>query len=106
VSVRTPPERINRVNGKMYVGSSINLHSRMSLAVNSAHGIIGKALRKHGLNGFVLVLFLFPNPTSSLVLALEQSILDSCVCAYNISPTAGSPAMLRKAYLRLFSRAT
>jgi group I intron endonuclease len=27
-----------------------------------------------------------------LILALEQSVLDGCVCAYNISPTAGSSA--------------
>jgi len=43
------------VNGKMYVGSSINLYSRMSryFAVNSAHGIIGKALLKYGLVSFI-----------------------------------------------------
>lgn len=38
------------------------------------------------------MLFLFPSVTGSLVLALEQSILDGCSCAYNILPTAGSPA--------------
>jgi len=85
---------INRENGNMYVGSSIHLYRRIKFDLNleRAHGIIGHGLRKYGLNGFVLVLFLFPNATSSLVLALEQSVLDNCTCAYNLSPTAGSPA--------------
>lgn len=84
---------LNRENGKMYVGSSMNLYTRILgyLRFNNLHGMIGNALRKHGLNGFVLVLFLFPNTTRSLVLALEQYVLDNCVCAYNILPTAGSP---------------
>ena len=33
-----------------------------------------------------------PNATKGLVLSLEQSVLDNCVCAYNINPTAGSLA--------------
>jgi len=78
----------------MYVGSSINLCSRISgyLNFSNLHGIIGDALRRYGLNGFILIIFLFPNATRSLVLAMEQSVLDGCVCAYNILPTAGSPA--------------
>jgi len=104
---------LNRTNGKMYVGSSINLYSRIQgyLILSNLHGIIGKALLKYGLDSFVLVIFLFPNATSSLVLALdrsifdrsnvrrsaiEQSVLDGCVCAYNISPTAGSPAGVKR----------
>jgi len=89
---------INRENGKMYVGSSINLNSRMKqyFSLDRAHGIIGHGLRKYGLNGFVLVLLLFPNATTSLLLALEQSVLDNCVCAYNISPTAESPAGVKR----------
>ncbi|CAG8751985.1 7168_t:CDS:2, partial [Acaulospora colombiana] len=83
---------INRTNGKIYVGSSINLYSRISyyLALNGIHGTIGKALLKYGLVGFILVIFLVPD--ASLVLALEQSVLDGCICAYNILPTAGSSA--------------
>ncbi|CAG8659628.1 13766_t:CDS:2, partial [Acaulospora colombiana] len=53
------------------------------------------ALLKYGLNSFVLIIFFVPDATSSLVLALEQSILDGCVCAYNILPTAGSSAGAR-----------
>ena len=85
---------INRVNSKMYVGSSLNLYSRISgyLRLSKLHGVIGPALLKYGLDSFVLVIFLIPNATSSLVLALEQSVLDGCVCAYNINPTAGSRA--------------
>src|SRR4051794_7113460 len=82
----------------MYVGSSINLCDRMRSYLNfsNLHGLIGRAIRKYGLSGFVLIFFLFPNATSSLVLALEQSVLDGCVCAYNILPTAGSPAGVKR----------
>ena len=83
---------INRENGKMYVGSSISMYKRMSryMKGTNIHGIIGNALRKYGLKGFVLVLLLVSDPC--LVLALEQTVLDSGTCAYNISPTAGSCA--------------
>ena len=83
---------INRVHGKMYVGSSINLHARLSyyFALKNVHGIIGQGLLKYGLDSFVLVIFFVPNATSSLVLALEQSVLDTGICAYNILSTAGS----------------
>jgi len=85
---------INSLNGKMYVGSSIDLCSRISayFSLNRAHGIIGEALRKYGLVGFTLVVFFMPNITSSSVLALEQGVLDNCVCDYNINPTADSRA--------------
>jgi excinuclease UvrABC nuclease subunit len=45
---------INRENGKMYVGSSMNLCSRISgyLNFSNLHGMIGDALRKYGLNSF------------------------------------------------------
>jgi group I intron endonuclease len=84
--------RINKTNGKMYVGSSVNLYARIAgyICFNKLHGIIGDALLKYGLSSFVLVIFLVPDASSALVLSLEQSILDNCVCAYNILPTAGS----------------
>jgi len=89
---------INRENGKMYVGSSINMRHRIRgyLSGNRVHGIIGNALRKHGLKGFVLLIILFPNATRSLVLAFEQMILDNCNCVYNILPTAGSSAGVKR----------
>jgi len=85
---------INQSNGKMYVGSSIDLYSRISyyFALENVHGIIGQALLKYGLVSFVLVIFLIPEATGALVLSLEQSVLDNCVCAYNILPIAGSSA--------------
>jgi group I intron endonuclease len=81
---------INKSSGN--VGSSVNLYSRMKryFGLNHVHGAIGHALRKYGLAGFVLVIFLVPDV--GLVVALEQSVLDSCTCAYNILPTAGSSA--------------
>src|SRR5438552_14115270 len=69
---------INRANGKMYIGSSINLYSRLRkyLSLGRGHGIIGKGLLKYGLVSFVLVIFLVPEATPGLVLSLEQSVLD------------------------------
>jgi group I intron endonuclease len=78
----------------MYVGSSIDLRSRISDYFNlkQLHGIIGKALCKYGLNGFMLIIVFVPDATREMVLCLEQSVLDSCVCVYNILPTAKSLA--------------
>jgi len=89
---------INRKNGKMYVGSSINMYSRIRgyLCLNKLHGTIGRGLLKYGLVSFVLVIFLVPEATGALVLSLEQSVLDNCVCAYNILPTAGSCAGVKR----------
>jgi len=85
---------INKSNAKLYVGSSMNLYSRISgyLSLRNLHGIIGHALLKYSLDSFVLVVFFVPNATSSLVLALDSRSDDTCVCAYNINPTAGSRA--------------
>ena len=85
---------INRYNGKMYVASSINLYKRISgyLVLKTLHGIIGNALLKYGLVSFILVIVFMRDATKEGVLSLEQAVLDNCVCAYNISPTAGSPA--------------
>lgn len=85
---------INKANGKTYVGSSINLYPRISgyFSFNKLHGIIGNALRKYGLNGFILIIVFVRDATKEGVLFLEQSVLDNCVCDYNILPTAGSAA--------------
>jgi len=50
---------INRVNGKKYVGSSINLYNRVSgyLSLSKLHGVIGLALLKYSLDSFFLILF-------------------------------------------------
>ena len=84
----------NRFNGKMYVGSSLNLCTRIRgyLNLSNLHGIIGNAILKYGLVSFILVIVLVPDATAPLVLSLEQSVLDNGICAYNILPTAGSSA--------------
>jgi group I intron endonuclease len=91
---------INKIafGNKMYVGSSVNLYNRIRryLSLGYIHGVIGQALSKYGLDGFILVLFFVPNATSSLVLALEQGVFDDCTCAYNINPTAKSPAGVKR----------
>src|SRR5277367_3128981 len=81
---------INKTNGKTYVGSSINLYSRLSsyFSLKKLHGIIGNALLKYGLVNFILIIVFMRGATSSSVLSLEQAVLDGCVCAYNILSTA------------------
>ena len=55
---------INQVNGNMYVGSSMNLRSRISYYFNSknVHGRIGSAFRKYSLISFTLVIYFIPMP--------------------------------------------
>jgi len=69
---------LNKSVGKMYVGSSMNLYSRIStyFSLKYAHGIIRNALLKYGLVGLTLILVFVPDATSSLVISLEQSVLD------------------------------
>lgn len=84
---------INRENGKMYVGSSGSMYKRIHRYFsNKSHGIIKQALLKYGPGGFFLVILLIPDATTSTLLALEQFVLDSGMCAYNICPVAGSCA--------------
>lgn len=52
------------------------------------HGIIGNALRKYGLKGFILVIYLVSDP--GLVLALEQAYLTAVPVPTISPPTAAS----------------
>jgi group I intron endonuclease len=85
---------INKTNGNTYVGSSIDLRSRLSdyFGLERLHGIIGRALLKYGLVSFILILVFVPNATREMVLSLEQSVLDNYTCVYYILQTAGSLA--------------
>jgi group I intron endonuclease len=69
---------INKTNGKTYVGSSVNLYSRISgyFCLKNLHGIIGNALLKYGLVGFVLIIVFMRESTKESVLSLEQAMLE------------------------------
>jgi len=91
----------NKLNGKRYVGSSINLASRIRSYFYTGLGsanygmVIYWALLKHGCDNFSLTVILLPSATKEAVLALEQYCIDSLRPEYNISPTAGSSAGLK-----------
>jgi group I intron endonuclease len=88
---------MNKSGGKTYVGSSVNLYSRISyyFGLKKLHGIIGSALLKYGLVNFILTIIFMRDGAKEAVLSLEQEILDNCICEYNILPTAGSSAGLK-----------
>jgi len=87
----------NNINGKRYVGSSINLRKRLysyfETKINTLKGvsIIFNALIKYGYSNFSLTVILIPNATKESVLALEQYVIDILNPEYNILKLAGSP---------------
>jgi group I intron endonuclease len=91
----------NKLNGKRYVGSSINLASRLrsyfytGLGSSNYGMVIYWALLKHGCDNFSLTVILLPNASKEAVLALEQYCIDTLRPDYNVSPTAGSSAGLK-----------
>jgi len=90
---------INKVNGKMYIGSSINLRKRKSTHFNNLknnrHGnnYLQRSYNKYGKNNFILKTLLFCDKED--LLFYEQRAIDVYnVCndkyGYNILITAGS----------------
>jgi group I intron endonuclease len=97
----------NKINGKQYVGSAMNLSSRLSdyytnsyLKYQSTRGsLISAAILKYGLSAFSLqVIELGPSPTRDTVsvnsdfILLEQHFLDRYILIYNIRRIALGPA--------------
>jgi len=84
---------INKENGKTYVGSAINLSTRLYVyyslkrLINSKMAIY-HALLKYGYSGFSLEILEYCEPWD--VLRREQHYLDLLKPEYNIHPTAGS----------------
>jgi len=85
---------VNTVNGKSYVGSSVNLAIRLGKYYNINYllkndtMIICRALEKHGYAKFMLEILEYCEPT--VVLKREQYYLDLLNPAYNTLKTAGS----------------
>jgi group I intron endonuclease len=98
----------HKKSGKQYIGSSINLSSRLSeyyragyLKLQSTRGsAISRAIIKHGLNEFSLAILVLrdsleqkTNYSSNNLpdfVVLEQSYLDNYTLAYNVNRVASS----------------
>jgi hypothetical protein len=85
---------LNTLNGKMYIGSSLNLPKRLANyweTTPKGTSIIRSALLKYSHQSFVLVVVFLNSVNKDQVLALEQNALDTFKPAYNASPLASSP---------------
>ena len=87
---------INNINGKCYVGSSVDLSKRLYKYYSLAHiiaqskfSLICKALVKHGYSTFSFEILEFCDRKD--VLVREQYYLDLLKPEYNILKKAGSP---------------
>jgi group I intron endonuclease len=85
---------LNTLNGKMYIGSSLNLSKRLANyweTTPKGTSIIRSALLKYSHESFVLIVVFLNSVNRDQVLALEQNALDTFKPAYNASPLASSP---------------
>lgn len=86
----------NKLNGKVYIGSSVNLSKRLSNYYNynnlikfQQNMLIHKALLKYGYSNFSLEILEYCEPSD--VIKREQYYIDKLNPEYNLHPTAGSP---------------
>ncbi len=86
----------NKLNGKCYVGSSVNLQARISdyfepkYRKEKAHLIIVRALVKYGMINFNLIILEFTDSDKNSLLSAEQRYLDTGTFSYNIARIAGN----------------
>lgn len=83
----------NKVNGKTYIGSSIDLGKRLGKYYNlkylsSNKMLISKALIKYGYSNFTLEILEYCDRSDTLL--REQYYLDLCKPEYNLLKVAGS----------------
>jgi group I intron endonuclease len=84
---------VNLLNGKKYVGSSIDLASRILDHLGGKSSLLlQRAFDKYGHDNFKLIIIILPEATKGSVLALEQYIIDTLRPSYNILKIAGSSA--------------
>jgi len=85
----------NKVSGRYYVGSSINLYKRLSryyqkgyLEYSTHYDLpIVRAITKYGLDNFILVILDYTDESN--IHASEQYFIDSLLPIYNIRQVAG-----------------
>ena len=86
---------INKVNGKVYIGSSVNLYNRLrdyyaNWYIASNPGLlISKAINKYGLANIGIAIL--ETTTLENTLKVEQHYLDTYKPEYNILKMAGRP---------------
>ena len=87
-----------QVDNKEYVGQSSNLRRRLRDWSNPNYNPKGvarlaRAIKKHGIHNFRVVIVIFPNQVSAdLLTLLEQFFFDTLNPEYNHAPIAGSTA--------------
>lgn len=89
---------INKVNGKCYIGSSVDLGYRLKqyyspkyLTRKKSISSISSALIKYGHSNFRLEILVHCEPEKSIILEKEQFYIDKFRPEYNILMIAGSP---------------
>ena len=88
---------VNEVNGKSYIGSSIDIDHRWS---EHRHGFkrpsapyrsnIHSAVRKYGIENFTFIVLEECEPIKEVLLEREQHYIDTLKPEYNLLPKAGS----------------
>jgi group I intron endonuclease len=84
----------NKINGKFYIGSSININHRWTIHTNSLkrgdhHSIVlQRAWDKYGPDNFIFEII--EETSNDVLIEREQFYLDELKPAYNISYTAGN----------------
>ncbi len=83
---------INKLNGKIYVGSSADLGRRFSEYFRpswwSKNMVVYKAISKYGISNFDFDILEYADKENIEI--IEQSYIDELKPDYNLSPTAGS----------------
>jgi len=84
---------VNKVNGNTYVGSGLSLYKRISnyyqpsYYLREANLLIVKAINKHGLDNFALVILEYTH--AKFLIEREQYWIDKIEPAYNMIKTPG-----------------
>src|ERR1044071_1873117 len=88
---------INEVNGKSYVGSSIDIDNRwdqhrytFKQPSSPTRSYLHNAVKKHGIENFTFVILEECEPIKGALLEREQFYIDTLQPEYNILPLAGS----------------
>lgn len=90
----------NIVNGKRYIGSSVDVHRRLIIhrcllnCKKHTNQILQRSWDKYGSDNFDFSILLYCN--SNETLKYEQEFLDVCTPEYNIAKSAKAPFLGRK----------
>ncbi len=78
----------NLINGKMYIGETVNVSARMRKHKSVTTQIIHKAFKKHGIENFEIYVEYFPDFKKSDLVNLEKELIIKFNCqspkGYNI----------------------